>query len=595
MSTFSKLSKYMGSRKPLFPLALILSALSAIAGLVPFLLMWLIVREILSGGDMTNIRIFDYSIGAVLASVASVLLYFAALACSHLVAFRLEGDLRRFAMKKLMTAPLGFFDKNPTGKLRKIIDDNAAITHTFVAHQMPDISSTILIPIIALVMMFVFDWRLGLATLVPIAYAIFILSTLGRKGTKFMERYMQSLEEMNSEAVEYVRGIPVVKVFQQTIYSFKNFYKTIETYHQMVTAYSNSWKVPYCIYTTLVNGFVLFLVPVAILIIGNGDDVKLTIVNMMIYVLVTPLFSQCVMRSMYLSNATNQAGIAIDRINDIARTKDLEVCENSVPMQGFDVEFKNVNFTYPGTEAQVLHNISFAVPTGSTVALVGASGGGKSTVAKLLPRFFDIDSGEITIGGISVKQIDPKELMKNISFVFQNTRLFKMSILDNVRYGTPDATLEQVNEALNLAQCREIIDKLPNGIHTVIGSKGTYLSGGEQQRVVLARAILKNAPIVVLDEATAFADPENERLIQEALRKLAKGKTVLMIAHRLTSIVNADEILVVENGEIVERGTHNELIEKSGVYAKMWAEYQQSTTWTLDNAKNGENVGGENV
>lgn len=593
--TFSKLSKYMGSRKPLFPLALILSALSAIAGLVPFLLMWLIIREILSGGDMTNIRIFDYSIGAVLASVASVLLYFAALACSHLVAFRLEGDLRRFAMKKLMTAPLGFFDKNPTGKLRKIIDDNAAITHTFVAHQMPDISSTILIPIIALVMMFVFDWRLGLATLVPIAYAIFILSTLGRKGTKFMERYMQSLEEMNSEAVEYVRGIPVVKVFQQTIYSFKNFYKTIETYHQMVTAYSNSWKVPYCIYTTLVNGFVLFLVPVAILIIGNGDDVKLTIVNMMIYVLVTPLFSQCVMRSMYLSNATNQAGIAIDRINDIARTKDLEVCENPVPMKEFNVEFKNVNFTYPGTEAQVLHNISFAVPTGSTVALVGASGGGKSTVAKLLPRFFDVDSGEITIGGISVKQIDPKELMKNVSFVFQNTRLFKMSILDNVRYGTPDATLEQVNEALDLAQCREIIDKLPNGIHTVIGSKGTYLSGGEQQRVVLARAILKNAPIVVLDEATAFADPENERLIQEALRKLAKGKTVLMIAHRLTSIVNADEILVVENGEIVERGTHNELIEKSGVYAKMWAEYQQSTTWTLDNAKNGENVGGENV
>ena len=595
MSTFSKLSKYMGSRKPLFPLALILSALSAIAGLVPFLLMWLIIREILSGGDMTNIRIFDYSIGAVLASVASVLLYFAALACSHMVAFRLEGDLRRFAMKKLMTAPLGFFDKNPTGKLRKIIDDNAAITHTFVAHQMPDISSTILIPIIALVMMFVFDWRLGLATLVPIAYAIFILSTLGRKGTKFMERYMQSLEEMNSEAVEYVRGIPVVKVFQQTIYSFKNFYKTIETYHQMVTAYSNSWKVPYCIYTTLVNGFVLFLVPVAILIIGNGDDVKFTIVNMMIYVLVTPLFSQCVMRSMYLSNATNQAGIAIDRINDIARTKDLEVCENPVPMKEFNVEFKNVSFTYPDTEKQVLHNISLSVPTGRTVALVGASGGGKSTVAKLLPRFFDVDEGEITIGGISVKQIDPKELMKNVSFVFQNTRLFKMSILDNVRYGTPDATLEQVNEALDLAQCREIIDKLPNGIHTVIGSKGTYLSGGEQQRVVLARAILKNAPIVVLDEATAFADPENERLIQEALRKLAKGKTVLMIAHRLTSIVNADEIFVVENGEIVERGTHNELIEKSGVYAKMWTEYQQSTTWTLDNAKNGENVGGENV
>ena len=389
-----------------------------------------------------------------------------------------------------------------------------------------------------------------------------------------------------------MRGIPVVKVFQQTIYSFKNFYKTIETYHQMVTAYSNNWKVPYCIYTTLVNGFVLFLVPTAILIIGRGDDVKLTIVNMMIYVLVTPLFSQCVMRSMYLSNATNQAGIAVDRINDIARTKDLEVCENPVPMEHFNVEFWNVNFTYPDTNKQVLSDFSFSVPAGHTVALVGPSGGGKSTIAKLLPRFFDVDSGEITIGGIPIKQIDPKELMKNVSFVFQNTRLFKTSILDNVRYGTPDATLEQVNKALDLAQCREIIDKLPEGIHTVIGSKGTYLSGGEQQRVVLARAILKNAPIVVLDEATAFADPENERLVQEALHKLAEGKTVLMIAHRLTSVIDADQIIVIEEGEIAERGTHKELLEKNGIYAKMWAEYQQSVTWTLDNAKN---EGVENV
>jgi ATP-binding cassette subfamily B protein len=296
---------------------------------------------------------------------------------------------------------------------------------------------------------------------------------------------------------------------------------------------------------------------------------------------------------MYLSNATNQAGIAVDRINDIARTKDLEICENPIPMEKYDVEFQNVNFTYPDTDKQVLSDISLSVPAGHTVALVGPSGGGKSTIAKLLPRFFDVDSGEITIGGISVKKIDPKELMKNVSFVFQNTRLFKMSILDNVRYGMPDATLEQVNKALDLAQCREIIEKLPNGINTVIGSKGTYLSGGEQQRVVLARAILKNAPIVVLDEATAFADPENERLIQEALHKLAAGKTVLMIAHRLTSVVNADQIIVVEEGEIAERGTHKELLEKNGIYAKMWAEYQQSVTWTLDNSK--DNEGGENV
>ena len=583
----------MGSRKPLFPLSLILSALSAIAGLAPFLLMWLIVREALTGGNLQNIKIFDYAIGAVMASVASVLLYFGALACSHLVAFRLEGDLRRAAMKKLLSAPLGFFDKNPTGKIRKIIDDNAAITHTFVAHEMPDISSTILIPIVALVMMFVFDWRLGLATMIPILYAIFMLSLVGKKSKRFMDRYMQSLEEMNTEAVEYVRGIPVVKVFQQTIYSFKNFYKTIQTYHTMVCAYSNSWKTPMSLYTTFMNAFVLFLVPTAILIIGGGEDVKLTIVNVMLYVLVTPLFTLCVMRSMYLSSAVGQAGIAIDRINDIVNVKDLEVCDNPVPMKNFDIQFNNVNFTYPDTEKQVLNNISFKVPVGKTVALVGPSGGGKSTIAKLLPRFFDVNSGDIAVGGISVKKIDQKELMKNISFVFQNTRLFKMSILDNVRYGRPDATIEQVNEALDLAQCREVIDRLPEGINTVIGSKGTYLSGGEQQRVVLARAILKNAPIVVLDEATAFADPENEKLIQEALRKLAKGKTVLMIAHRLTSVVNADKILVVENGGIVESGTHGELLEKNGTYSKMWNEYQQSITWTLDNAK--ENKGGENV
>lgn len=585
-NTFKKLAKYMGSRKPLFPLALVLSALSALAGIAPFILVWLIVREMFGGSDLAIDKVTDYALWAVALSVSSVLLYFGALACSHLVAFRLEGDLRRFAMNKLMHLPLGFFDRNPSGNLRKAIDDNAAITHTFVAHQMPDLSSTLLIPVVSLVMMFFFDWRLGLATLVPIFYAVFMLGTMGKKSKKFMEEYMVQLEEMNGEAVEYVRGIPVVKVFQQTIYSFKNFYRCIDLYHKKVVLYSNSWKTPMCLYTILINSFALFLVPTAILIIGNDGPVSETVVNMMIYVLVTPLFSQCVMRSMYLTNATNQAGIAIDRIEQIAGSLELKQPENPVPMKGFDVEFKDVDFTYPETETQVLKGISFTVSKGQTVALVGPSGGGKSTVAKLLPRFFDVDKGEVKVGGISVKDIDQAELMKNISFVFQNTRLFKMSILDNVKYGTPDATLEQVNKALDLAQCREIIDRLPEGINTVIGSKGTYLSGGEQQRVVLARAILKDAPIVVLDEATAFADPENEKLIQQALHSLSKGKTVLMIAHRLTSVMDADQILVVENGEITERGTHAELVAKGGTFAKMWNEYQQSVNWT---------IGGKNV
>ena len=595
MNTLSKLYKHIGSRKPLFPLALILSATSAVAGIIPFLLMWLIVRDIFVGGDLQNVKIFDYAIGAVMAAVASTLLYFAALICSHLVAFRLEGDLRRAAMKKLLSAPLGFFDKNSTGKLRKIIDDNAAITHTFVAHEMPDLSSTLLIPFVALALMFIFDWRLGLVTMIPIAYAIFMIGAFSKKSKKFLDLYMQSLEDMNSEAVEYVRGIPVVKVFQQTIFSFKNFYKCIETYHSMVTAYAKSWKTIMCFYTTFMNAFILFLVPTAILIITGGENVQLTIANVLLFVLVTPLFTLCIMRSMYLSRATSQAGIAIDRIDQIAGTTEQEQAKDPIPMKGFDIEFTNVSFAYPGTENLVLKDISFNVPAGKTVALVGASGGGKSTIAKLVPRFFDIEKGCITIGGIPVKQIALDELMKNISFVFQNTRLFKMSILDNVKYGTPEATLEQVNRALDLAQCREIIDRLPDGVNTVIGSKGTYLSGGEQQRVVLARAILKDAPIVVLDEATAFADPENEKLIQEALHSLSKGKTVLMIAHRLTSVTKADEILVIENGQIVERGTHTELLGKNGIYAKMWAEYQQSVTWTLSNANGNKKNGGENV
>lgn len=582
MGTFGKLSIYMESRKPLFPLALLFSAVSAVCGVIPFIYVWFLVRELFStSGSVSTDMVKHYAFLALIFSVVSVIIYFAALVCSHLVAFRVEGNIRRATMAKLLKMPLGFFDKNSTGNIRKIIDDNAAITHTFLAHQLPDLSGTLLIPIVALVLMFIFDWRLGLATLVPLVYAVIMLGTKGNKCKDFMQAYMKSLENMNGEAVEYVRGIPVVKVFQQTIYSFKNFYNSIELYNKMVVEYARSWKFIMCSYTTLINGFALFLVPTAILIISHSGNIAATIVDLMLYILVTPVFSQCVMRSMYLSQAMNQASIAIDTINQLTDYPQLKEAENPQPMKKFDVEFQNVDFTYPGTEVQVLKDISFRIGEGQTVALVGPSGGGKSTVAKLLPRFFDADKGEVRIGGVSVKEIAQEDLMKNTSFVFQNTRLFKKSILENVRYGTPKATLKDVNQALDAAQCREIIDRLPQGIDTVIGSKGTYLSGGEQQRIVLARAILKNAPIVVLDEATAFADPENEHLIQKALRTLSKGKTVLMIAHRLTSVVDADQILVVKEGSIAEHGTHQELLEKNGEYAKMWNDYQQSVSWTI--------------
>ena len=596
MSVFKRLTPYMQSRKILFPFALLFSALSAIAGMIPFIYVWFIVRELFTAtGNISYDMVKHYAIIAVIFSAASVLLYFAALVCSHLVAFRVEGNIRRFTIKKLLMLPLGFFDRNPSGRIRKILDDNATVTHTFIAHELPDLSGTLIIPIAALVLLFVFDWRLGIASIVPIAYAIVTLGTKMNKSKDFMQKYMKSLEDMNTEAVEYVRGIPVVKVFQQTIYSFKNFYNTIEDYHKMVVAYSSSWKFIMCSYTTLINGVALLLVPTAILIITNSGNIAATIIDLMLYILVTPVFSQNIMRSMYLSQALNNASIAINSIESLTNYPNLAEPTNPQQIKNFDIEFKNVDFTYPGTENQVLKGISFSIKEGQTVALVGTSGGGKSTIAKLVPRFFDVTGGEILIGGAPIKEIPKEVLMKKTSFVFQNTRLFKKSILENVRYGTPEASIESVNKALDLAQCREIIDRLPDGINTVIGTKGTYLSGGEQQRIVLARAILKNAPIVVLDEATAFADPENEHLIQKALQTLSKGKTVLMIAHRLTSIVNADQILVVQGGEIVERGTHKELVEKGGTFAKMWSDYQQSVTWTIGANAGSNNNGGENV
>ena len=573
----------MVKRKVLLPAAMLLSALSALAGMLPYILIWLIVRELLEYGEITSSgNVVTYAWWAAGMAVASIVLYFAALMSSHLAAFRVESNLRKEAMRQIVRMPLGFFDINTSGRIRKIIDDNAGVTHSFLAHQLPDLAATFLVPLVAVILIFMFDWILGLACIVPVIIAMLVMGfMMNAEGRQFMKSYMTSLEEMNTEAVEYVRGIPVVKVFQQTIYSFKNFHRCIMNYNKMVFGYTRMWEKPMSLYTVIINGFVFFLAPLAILLIGYSGNYASVLLNFFLFVLITPVFSQSIMKSMYLNQALGQASEAIGRLENLVAYEHLTVVEHPQPVKEFSIQFEKVSFSYPGANQKAVDDISFTITQGRTVALVGASGGGKTTIARLVPRFWEATEGKVLIGGINVREIAPEELMKHISFVFQNTKLFKTSLLENIKYGNPNATMEEVERAVDMAQCREIINKLPLGLNTKIGTEGTYLSGGEQQRIVLARAILKNAPIIVLDEATAFADPENEHLIQQALKELTKGKTVLMIAHRLSSITDADNILVIDKGKIAEQGTHAKLLEKQGIYYNMWNEYQQSVRWTI--------------
>ncbi|WP_020586637.1 ABC transporter ATP-binding protein [Desulfobacter curvatus] len=583
MNTLLKLQTYMGGRKALLPGALVLSAISSLMGMLPFIFIWLIAGELFkSQADSSPELINIYAWYAMGTAVGGVCLYFLALTLSHLAAFRAETNMRRQAMQKIVKLPLGFFDTNTSGRIRKIIDDNASVTHTFLAHQMPDLAGSIMMPIASLVLIFVFDFWLGLACLFPIITALIIMSSMmGKRGRHFMKRYMDALEEMNTEAVEYVRGIPVVKVFQQTVFSFKNFYNSITRYKDMVSQFTMMWEKPMSAYTVIIHGFVYVLVPVAILLMGNSGNPADVLLDLIFFILITPVFAQSVMKNMYMNQAMGQATEAVKRIETLTDVDPLPAAPDPVSIKGHEISFTEVSFTYPGSRQKAIDNISFSIPEGKTYALVGASGSGKTTIARLVPRFWDADTGEVAIGGSNVKDISPKELMQHVSFVFQNTRLFKTTLLENIRYGNPHATDQAIEQAVDLAQCREIINKLPGGLNTKIGTNGTYLSGGEQQRIALARAILKDAPIVVLDEATAFSDPENEHLIQKALGKLTKGKTVLTIAHRLTSVVDVDSILVIDKGQIAEQGNHHELINRQGVYARMWNEYQRSIQWTI--------------
>ncbi|MGD9116820.1 MAG: ABC transporter ATP-binding protein [Dehalococcoidia bacterium] len=588
-----RFTPYMGRKKALLPLSLVLSALSAVLNIVPFVLVWYITRDILLAPQSINIsNIGFYAWLACASALGGLVVYFCALMSSHLAAFRVEVGMQQVGMEKLMSMPLGFFDKHSSGKIRKIVNDGAGTTHNFLAHQLPDMAGSVISPVILVALVFIVDWRMGLASLVPIVLGFITMNfMMTSQGRDFQKKYNDSLEEMSSEAVEYVRGIPVVKTFGQSIFSFKRFYSSIMKYKEMAHAYVLLWRKPMSFYTVIMQSAAFFLIPMAILLIGRGENLALVLADFIFYLLISPNFAMLLMRTMNFQQKTLIAEQAIDRLDNLLEYSTMSYSENTKNVRKHSLEFKDVVFSYEGSDKRAVDKISFKLNEGETVALVGPSGGGKTTIARLAARFWDADDGEVLVGGIDVRDIPKEELMNTISFVFQNTRLFKGSLRENIVFGKENVAEEEIEKAIDFSQSREIIANLPDGLDTVIGTKGTYLSGGEQQRIALARAFVKDAPIVLLDEATAFADPENEHLIQKALKSLSRGKTTLMIAHRLTSVRNVDRILVIENGKIVEDGMHEQLLNRGGIYKTMWDEYQQAVVWKIvakDTAGKGE-------
>lgn len=573
----------MGKKKHLLTLSLVLSGLSAAMHAVPLIMVWMVARKLLQSPQALEIsQVVPYALIAFGVEALAILSYFAALCCSHLAAFHVEVNMQKVGMGRLIHMPLGFFDQNESGRMRKIVNDGAGITHTFLAHQLPDLAASMISPLILLVMVFAVDWRLGLALMVPILLGFAVSSTMvSTAGQAFQQRYFDALEEMSSESVEYVRGIPVVKTFGQSIHAFKRFYGSIIRYKEMVYAYSIHWRAPWSFSYAIFQAGAFFLIPAAILMLSSGFDIAQVMPNYVFYLLISPMFTMLMMRSMYVRQNTNIARQAIDRMEALLEYPPLPQSGHSRKPGDHSLSFHNVTFAYPGTRQPAVSGISFEVKPGQTVALVGSSGGGKTTIARLAARFFDPQEGEVLIGGINVRDIPKEDLMREISFVFQNTRLLRVSLRDNIRYGNDGATETDIQRGVDLSQSRPIIEALPQGLDTVIGAKGTYLSGGEQQRIALARAIVKDAPIVLLDEATAFADPENEHLIHKALSALSQDKTTLLIAHRLTSVVHADNILVIDQGRIAEAGKHEELLKKKGLYQSMWEEYQTATQWKI--------------
>ena len=589
-SEISRMFQYAGNRHWLTILGMILAGISTVLSMIPFVCIWFVVRDMLTALSAGDIHLASHSTvyawWAVGFSVLSILLYFIALCCSHLAAFRTATNMKKAAMHHIVKLPLGYFNQNASGRLRKVIDDNAGLTENFLAHQLPDLTGAVVMPIAVLVLIFVFDWRLGLCCLVPLAISVFFLKQMmGGDNAHFMEGYMTALETMNKEAVEYIRGIPVVKVFQQTVYSFKNFHAAIEEYEKYASGYALKCRIPLTGFNVALNGTFILLIPVAGMILAGVSGQAAyqdVLLDFLFYSLFTPICTTMMNRVMFASEQLMAAKSAVNRIEEVLNEEPLS--ESTAPQQPKDasVAFKNVSFSYADAEEKALDNISFEIPEGKTVALVGASGSGKSTAAKLIPRFYDANKGQVLVGGVDVKEMDKEALMKQIAFVFQSTKLFKDTLLENIRAARPEASREEVLLAAKAAQCDEIIDRLPEGLDTIVGNGGTYLSGGENQRVALARAILKDAPIIILDEATAFADAENEHQMQLAFERLTEGKTVLMIAHRLSTIQDADLILVFDEGKIIERGNHASLLAANGKYASMWKDYQTSIQWKVE-------------
>ena len=582
-SSLSKLFVYAGKFRYLTIASWILSVISAWLALVPFYYIWRIMKEVLSVapdfGKAAHLK--EYGWAAVGFAILSMLVYVCALMCSHLAAFRVQANIRTSLMRHILTLPMGFLDKDGTGKIRKIVNESSAATETYLAHQLPDQAGAIATPAGLLVLLMVFDFRLGLLSLIPVVAAFLIMGTMtGQRMKDKMEEYQNALDEMSSEAVEYVRGIPVVKTFGQSVFSFKRFQTSIQKYEKWTIAYTKEMRIPMTVYTTAINAVFAVLIAATFFFTRNRAD-NTFLLNLLFYIIITPIITVTMNKIMYSSENQLIVADAISRIESILEKKPLPETAHAQEPENNSITFENVSFRYEDAGRDALHQINLVIKEGEHVAFVGPSGGGKTTLASLVARFFDTTEGRILIGNKDVKEISSRQLMDMVSFVFQDSKLLKTSILENVRMGKKEATREEVMQALKEAQCEDIIAKLPDGIDTVIGSSGTYVSGGEAQRLSIARAMLKNAPILILDEATAFADPDNEAKVQEAFSRLSKGKTVIMIAHRLSSIVDADRICVLKDGSIAEEGTHETLLQKNGVYAHMWEEYNKSVQWKV--------------